>query len=328
MKPKVYATFVLPKPAKERIEAVCDLRTWDGKGPIPREVLSECIRDVEGLVTGPVDKVDAELIDKASKLRVISNYAVGYDNIDVDRATRRGIIVGNTPDVLTDTTADLAFALMLAAARRVVESDREVRSGNWKPETWDPMNLLGQDVHDAALGIIGLGRIGIAVARRAKGFGMTLLYYSRTRKREIEKELGIRYVEFEELLAGSDFITIHVNLTPQTRHLIGRRELEKMKATCVLVNTSRGSVVDNMALYDALREGKIAFAALDVTEPEPLPTDHPLLSLTNVVVTPHIGSASVTTRNKMGVMAAQNLIAGLEGKMLPNPVNPKALGGG
>lgn len=325
MKPKVFVTRLLPKEAMDRIGSKCEVTVWDEELPPTREVLLEKVRDVEGLLCLLTDKVDAELMSRALNLRVISNCAVGFDNIDMAEATKRGIIVGNTPGVLTETTADFAFGLIMAAARRIVEGDRQVRAGKWK--TWGPMILLGQDLHGATLGIVGLGRIGSAVARRANGFGMRILYHNPTRRRDVEGELGIRYVEFESLLAESDFVTIHVNLTPETYHLIGRKELATMKSTSVLVNTSRGAVVDNMALYEALRDGKIAFAALDVTEPEPIVPDHPLLTLRNLIVTPHIASASVATRTKMGLMAADNLIAGLKGEMPSHPVNPEVLKG-
>ena len=286
-------------------------------------MILENIVDVEGLLSLLTDKIDAEVMDRAPKLKVISNCAVGFDNIDIAAATKCGIVVGNTPGVLTETTADFAFALLMAAARRIVEGDKVVRAGEWK--TWGPMILLGQDVHAATLGIVGLGRIGIAVARRAKGFGMKIQYYDVTRNRQAEQELGVEYADLEKVLSESDFLTIHTNLTPQTHHLIGAKQFEKMKRNCILVNTSRGPIVDNMALYMALRDGKIAYAALDVTEPEPIPKDHPLLTLQNVIVVPHIASASVATRTKMALMAADNLIAGLKGEMPPNPINPEAL---
>ncbi len=323
MKPKVYVTRLLPKPAMDRIESFCDAKIWPSELPPPRDVLLDNVREVEGLVSLLTDKVDTELFGKARKLRVVSNCAVGFDNIDVAEATKRRIIVGNTPGVLTETTADFAFTLMSAAARRVVEGDNLVRTGKWK--TWGPMVLMGEDLHGATLGIVGLGRIGAAVAQRAKGFGMRLLYYDVARHAQVEDELGIQHVGFDELLAESDFITIHTNLTAETHHLIGAKQFEKMKRTCVLVNTARGPIVDNMALYEALRDGKIGFAALDVTEPEPLPSDHPLISLNNVIITPHIASASVKTRTKMALMAADNLIAGLKGEMPPSPVNPEVL---
>jgi glyoxylate reductase len=324
MKPKVYVTRLLPKDAMDKIHSFCDAKVWEGELPPPRKVLLENVTDIDGLLSLLTDKIDAELMNRARKLRVISNCAVGFDNIDVQEATKRGIIVSNTPGVLTDTTADFAFALLMAAARRVVEGDRVVRAGKWK--TWGPMILLGQDVHGATLGIIGLGRIGSAMAKRAKGFGMRILYSDVVRNKQAEEELGIEYVNIDTLFTRSDFITIHTTLTPETHHLIDQKQFEKMKRTAVLVNTSRGPIVDNMALYDALRSGKIAYAALDVTEPEPIPADHPLLTLDNVIVVPHIASASVATRTKMGLMASDNLIAGLKGEMPPNPVNPEVLG--
>ena len=323
MKPRVYVTRILPKEAMDRVNSFCDAKTWDGPLPPPRDVLEENVVNIEGLLSLLTDKIDAALMDKAPKLKVISNYAVGFDNVDVPAATKRGIIVGNTPGVLTETTADLAFALMMAAGRRIVEGDKEVRAGKWK--TWGPMILLGQDIHGATLGIIGLGRIGASVARRAKGFGMKIIYYDIIRNENVEKELGIQYTDLNSLLSQSDFITIHTNLTKETHHLISSKQFELMKRTGILVNTSRGPIVDNMALYEALRSKKIAYAGLDVTEPEPLPADHPLLTLDNVIVVPHIASASVASRTKMGLMAADNLIAGLKGEMLPNPVNPQVL---
>ena len=323
MKPKVYVTRLLPKEAMDRIYSFCDAKVWDGELPPTRGVLLENVTDIDGLLSLLTDTVDAELMNRAPKLKVISNCAVGFDNIDVQEATKRSIIVGNTPGVLTDTTADFAFALLMAAARRVVEGDKLVRAGKWK--TWGPMTLLGQDVHGASLGIIGMGRIGSAVARRAEGFGMKILYTDVARNKQAEAELGIEYVGIDTLLAKSDFITLHTNLTPETHHLIGKNQFQKMKETAVLVNTSRGPIVDNMALYEALRSGRISYAALDVTEPEPIPADHPLLTLENVIVVPHIASASVATRTRMGLMAADNLIAGLKGEMPPNPVNPEVL---
>ena len=323
MKPRVYVTRILPKPAMDRINSYCDAKTWEGELPPPRDVLLENVANVEGLLSLLTDKIDAELMDKAPKLKVVSNYAVGFDNVDIAAATKRGIVVGNTPGVLTETTADFAFTLLMSAARRVVEGDKMVRAGNWK--TWGPMTLLGQDIHGSTLGIVGLGRIGVAIARRAKGFGMRLMYYDVIRQPEAEKEFGIEFVDINKIFAESDFITLHTNLTPQTHHLIGAEQLKKMKKNCILINSSRGPIIDNMALSEALRNGTIAYAALDVTEPEPIPSDHPLLKLDNVIIAPHIASASVTTRTKMALMAADNLIAGLKGEMPPNPVNPEAL---
>jgi glyoxylate reductase len=323
MKPKVYVTRLLPKEAMDRIHSNCEATVWDGELPPPRDVLLKNVADVEGLLSLLTDKIDAELMDKAPKLKVVSNYAVGFDNIDIPEATKRGIIVGNTPGVLTDTTADFAFTLIMSAARRVAEGDRYVRAGKWK--TWGPMLLLGQDVNGSTLGIIGLGRIGAAVARRAKGFNMRTMYYDVIRQKQYEDELGIEYATLDKVLTESDFITVHTNLTPETHHLISTKQFEKMKRTCILVNTSRGPIVDNMALYEALRTGKILYAGLDVTEPEPLPSNHPLLTLDNVIIAPHIASASVVTRTKMGLIAADNLIAGLKGQLGPAPVNPDVL---
>jgi len=323
MKPKVYVTRLLPKEAMDRIHSNCEATVWDGELPPPRDVLLKNVADVEGLLSLLTDKIDAELMDKAPKLKVVSNYAVGFDNINIPEATKRGIIVGNTPGVLTDTTADFAFTLIMSAARRVAEGDRYVRAGKWK--TWGPMLLLGQDVYGSTLGIIGLGRIGAAVARRAKGFNMRTMYYDVIRQKQYEDELGIEYATLDKVLTESDFITVHTNLTPETHHLISTKQFEKMKRTCILVNTSRGPIVDNMALYEALRTGKILYAGLDVTEPEPLPANHPLLTLDNVIIAPHIASASVVTRTKMGLIAADNLIAGLKGQLGPAPVNLEVL---
>lgn len=322
-RPKVYVTRILPKQAMDKIDSYCDAEVWDGELEPPRDILLEKVRNAEGLVSLVTDRIDAELIDRAVKLKVISNYAVGVDNVDVKAATSRGIFVGNTPGVLTETTADFAFALIMSAARRVVEADKSVRAGHWK--TWEPMVLLGQDIYGSTLGIIGLGRIGSAVAKRAKGFGMRILYYDINRQSKTEEELGIEWADMEKILVESDFITLHTNLSPLSYHLIGAEEFKMMRRNCILINTSRGSVVDNMALYEALRDGRIAYAALDVTEPEPIPVNHPLLQLSNVIITPHIASASVATRTKMALMAAENLIAGLKGMLPPNPANPEVL---
>ena len=255
------------------------------------------------------------------QLKVIAQYAVGFDNIDHAAATARGIPVGNTPGVLTETTADFAWALLMAAGRRVAEGDRYTRAGHWK--TWGPSILLGRDVSGATLGIIGFGRIGQAVARRARGFGMRILYFDTNRNQEAEAELGAEYASFETVLGEADYLTLHTALTEDTRHLIGTSQFSLMKPTAVLVNTSRGPVVDEAALYYALSHGQIASAGLDVTEVEPLPMDSPLLSLENVILAPHIASASVQSRTKMAVMAAENIAAGLAGKKLPTCANPE-----
>jgi lactate dehydrogenase-like 2-hydroxyacid dehydrogenase len=269
------------------------------------------------------DRVDDEFLDAAGLgLRVVSNMAVGYDNIDVPACTRRGIPVGNTPGVLTETTADLAWALILAAARRLPEGERFVHSGAWR--TWSPTHQLGLDVHGATLGIVGLGRIGQAVARRAIGFGMPVLYASRRRvDPAIEAGLNATWVPMDDLLARADIVTLHVDLNPSTRRLIDAAALARMKPTAILVNTTRGPVVDPAALYRALRDGTIRAAALDVTDPEPIPVDDPLLTLDNCLIVPHIGSATEATRGKMAAMAAGNLLAGVRGERLPNSVNPE-----
>ena len=321
MKPKVYVTRKVPEESIAKLQPECEIEVWGGELPVPEDVLVEKVRDIDGLYCLLTDRVDQKLLDAAPHLRVVSNMAVGYDNIDVAACTARGIPVGNTPGVLTETTADLAFALLMAAARRIVEGVDYVRAGRWK--TWGPVLLVGPDVHGATLGIIGLGRIGQAVARRARGFDMRILYHDIYPMPEAEASLGVTFADKDTLLAESDFVTLHVNLTEETYHLIGREELGKMKPTAVLVNASRGGVVDPEALYEALQQGEIACAALDVTEPEPIPEDDPLLDLPNCIVVPHIGSASVATRTKMATMAAENLLAGLRGEPLPNCINPE-----
>lgn len=318
MKPKVFITRKIPEKGLAQIRAACDTDIWEGDLPPSREVLLARVRGVDGILSLLTDKIDTEIMDAAGpQLKVVSNMAVGYDNIDIPAATARGIAVGNTPGILTETTADFAFALLLAAARGVVAGERFVRAGKW--QTWEPMRLLGVDVHGATLGIVGFGRIGQAVARRAAGFGMRVLYHQR-HDSPAAASLGAVRVDFETLLRESDFVSLHVPLTPETRHLMDARAFQLMKKSAMLINTARGSVVDSAALYSALRNGEIAFAALDVTEPEPISPDDPLLTLENVLVTPHLGSASVATRAKMAVMAAENLLAGVHGKPLPNAV--------
>ena len=316
---KVYVTRVIPEEGLKLVEAAASVEVWPEEGPPPREVLLEKVRDVDGLLCLLTDRIDAELLDRAPRLRVVSNLAVGYDNIDVPACTARGIRVGNTPGVLTETTADLAFALLMATARRIVEAERFLRDGKWK--TWSPMLLTGRDVHHATLGIVGMGRIGYEMAKRAHGFDMTVLYADVRPHEAAERDYGARRLPLDELLAQSDFVTIHTPLLPETRGLIGAEALARMKPTAILVNTSRGPVVDQTALYEALKNGVIAGAGLDVFEVEPLPMDSPLLTLENVVLAPHIGSASIATRTRMSVLAAENLVAGLRGENLPNPVN-------
>jgi lactate dehydrogenase-like 2-hydroxyacid dehydrogenase len=284
------------------------------------------VAGIDGLLSLLTDRVDDELLDAAGpQLKVVSNFAVGFDNIDLAACTRRGIPAGNTPGVLTETTADLAFALLMAAARRIPESVDYVRAGRWK--TWGPMLLMGVDVHGATLGIVGFGRIGREMARRGRGFGMRIVYHDvHPATPEEEAELGASRVEMDELLRTSDFISLHVNLTDETHHLIDADALGAMKPNAVLVNTSRGPVVDPAALEIALRTGQIFAAGLDVTEPEPLPVEHPLVGLPNCVVVPHIASASKVTRGKMAAMAAANLLAGLRGERLPTCINPEVYG--
>jgi len=328
MKPKVFVTRQIPEKGLKMIKEYYDVEVWDKYTPPPRDVLLQKAREVDALVTLLTDKIDKELLDNAPRLRIVAQYAVGYDNIDVDYATKRGVYVTNTPGVLTDATADLTWAILLAAARRVVEADKFVRSGDyWKTGTgWHPMMMLGAHVTGKTLGIIGMGRIGRAVAKRAKGFGMRILYYQRHRLPEdVERELGAKYVDLETLLRESDFVSIHVPLTEETYHMIGERELRLMKRSAVLVNTARGAVVDTNALVKALKEGWIAAAALDVFEQEPLPPDHPLTKLNNVVLTPHIGSATIETRTKMAELVAENLIAFYKGEVPPTLVNKEVV---
>jgi lactate dehydrogenase-like 2-hydroxyacid dehydrogenase len=303
------------------VRETCDVRMWEGELPPPREVVLDEVTGCDGLLCLLTTAVDAEVIAAGEKLRVISQMAVGVDNVDVGAATAAGIPVGHTPGVLTDATADMTFALLMAGARRVSEGVDYVRAGKWR--TWDPMGLLGADVWGATLGIVGLGRIGAAVARRACGFAMRILYHDPTRKPELETELGVEYAELDELLAEADFVSLHCPLIPETRHLIDERALRRMKPMTILVNAARGPVVDSDALVRALREGWIARAALDVTDPEPIPADHPLVSLPNCTIVPHLGSATVTSRNRMATIAAANLLAGLRGERLPHCVNPE-----
>jgi glyoxylate reductase len=324
---KVFVARIIPDDGLRKVTEATDATVWQDDLPPPRDKLLASVAGCDGVVTLLTDRVDAEFLDRAgSQLKVVSNYAVGFDNVDVPECTRRGIPVGNTPGVLTETTADLAFALLMAAARRVAEGDRYVRAGKWK--TWGPMLLMGPDVHGATIGIVGFGRIGQAVAKRAAGFGMTILYHDVNElPAEVTRPLGASYVSMDELLKLSDFVSLHVNLTPETTHLIDEAALRSMKKSAVLVNTSRGPVVDGKALFEALRDGEIFAAALDVTEPEPLPADDPLLTLDNCLVVPHIASASRATRSKMAEMAADNLLAGLRGERLPTPVNPEVYDG-
>ena len=323
VRPRVFVTRIIPEPGLQPVTDQTEADVWPDELPPPRVELLRRVAGVDGLLSLLTDTVDDELLDAAGpSLRVVSNFAVGFDNIDVAACTRRGIPVGNTPGVLTETTADLAFALLMAAARRIPEGYDHVRAGRWK--TWGPMLLLGQDVHGATLGIVGFGRIGREMARRAAGFDMRVLYHDVNRASpDDEQRLNARAVEMDELLAKSDFVSLHTNLTPETRRMVDAQAFGRMRRTAILINTSRGPVVDHDALVVALRDGVIGGAALDVTDPEPLPADHPLLGLANCLVVPHIASASVATRGRMAAMAAANLFAGLRAERLPNCVNPE-----
>ena len=317
MKPNVFVTRNIP--GLDRLTDICQVDLWPEDFPPPYATLCERIRGVDGLLCMLTDRIDGALMDAAgSKFKVISQMAVGYDNIDVQAAHQRGIAIGNTPGVLTETTADLAFALLLASARRLMEGVRYIQNGQWI--TWQPTALLGSDVTGATLGIVGLGRIGRAVAKRAAGFDMTVLAYSPHLSDAEAAQSGVQRVDLPELLQRSDFVSLHCLLSPETRHLINATTLAQMKRSAILINTTRGPVVDQIALYEALVNGVIAGAALDVTDPEPLQADHPLLKLPNVIIVPHVGSATVGTRGKMAQIAVDNLIAGVSGQPLPHGV--------
>ena len=317
MPEKVLVTREIPSAGLLALEPF-DVRVLHERPPERGELL-DAVRGVSGILSTATEKMDGELMDAAGEdLKVIANMAVGYDNVDVEASAERGIVVTNTPGVLDETTADVAFMLLLAAARRLGEGERLLRAGRW--EWWGPKQLMGRDVWGKRLGILGLGRIGQAVARRAKGFGMDVLYYNRSRKEEAEQELGARYMDLDELLETADFVSVHTPLTDETYHLIGPKELGRMKPTAILVNTSRGPVVDEGALAEALAGGRIFAAGLDVYEEEPVV--HPkLLELENVVLAPHIGSASIETRDKMAALAAENIVAVLSGQEPKTPVN-------
>ena len=323
-KPEVFVTRKLPQKALTMIEKECSMEINPHDRAMTRGELKEAIQGIDGLLCLLTDDIDEELLDLNPDLKVIANYAVGYDNIDVEACTQKGIPVSNTPGVLDDTTADLAWTLLMCTARRVIEADKFIRAGKY--EGWGPMMFLGGDIYNKTLGIIGLGRIGTGVARRArKGFGMDVNYYDANRKKEAEKELGINYLELNDLLQTSDFISVHVPLTSATEKMIGEKEFKIMKESAYLVNTARGAVIDEKALLQALRDGEIAGAGLDVYEDEPKLTPG-LAGQDNVVLLPHIGSASIETRTKMATMAADNLLAGLKGEKMPNIINPEAGG--
>jgi len=319
VKPKVFVTRRLPAGGMATLRGHFELDVWEGEDAPPKEEIMRRVADADGMVSLLTDPIDADVISAAKKLKIIAQYAVGYNNIDLAAAAQRGIIVTNTPEALTQTTADLVFALLVSVARRIPEADRYVRDGKWKV-AWAPELMLGQDVHGKTLGIVGFGRIGKQLAYRASGFKMRILYCDTKNDGEVEKELGATRVELEELLKESDFVSLNVPLNERTRGMIGAKQLAMMKPTAYLINTSRGSVVDEKALADALRDGKIAGAALDVFDREPLPTDSPFLKLNNAVLVPHIGSATLETRERMAAMVAENLIAFFGGKTPPNAV--------
>ncbi|MCS7087970.1 MAG: D-glycerate dehydrogenase [Thermoflexales bacterium] len=322
-KPLVFVTRRIPEPALNLLREHVALSLWDELKPVPRDVLLREVAHAEGLITMLSDRVDAELLNAAPRLRVVANMAVGYDNIDLHALTEHGVVVTNTPDVLTEATADMAWALLLAAARRVVEGHKVVESGRW--ETWHPFYMLGQEVHGATLGVVGAGRIGAAVMRRGLAFHMRLQYYSRRRVPQLEAALGATYCALDDLLRTSDFVVVTVPLTEETRGMFGAREFALMKDTAVFVNVARGGVVKEAELVEALRRGRPWAAGLDVFAVEPTPPNNPLLSLPNVVATPHVGSATLRTRTAMAVLAARNVIAVLSGQPPLTPVNVEVL---
>lgn len=318
-RPAVYVTRLLPGGAIDFLKHHASVRVWRDEGPPPRKELLLQAAASDGIISLLTDRIDAVLLSQSPRLAVVSNMATGFDNVDVEAATERRVLVTRTPGVLSETTAEFTIALLFAAARRVAEGDRLVRDGRWK--TWGPSVLLGADLAGSTLGIIGLGGIGEAVARRGRALEMRVIYHSRTRKKDIERDIGVRYVTLATLLERSDFVTLHAPLTSVTRHMIGRHELEAMKPQSVLINTARGPLVDQTALYRALKSGRIAAAALDVTDPEPISRDDPLLTLDNVLITPHIASATTSTRSKMAMLAAENLVQALSGRLPKHAVN-------
>jgi glyoxylate reductase len=322
---KVFVTRLLPEVGLNLLRSACTAEVWPEPLPPPPDVLRAKLADCDGLISLLTDRIDAALLVRAPRLKVVSNFAVGFNNIDVAACTERGIAVGNTPNVLTDATADMAFCLLIAAARRVVEGHRYTLSGRW--QTWEPLGHLGQELTGRTLGVLGLGRIGFALAQRCRGgWGMNILYNDLRPNAEAERVLGARRVDFDTLLRESDFLSLHANLDERTRGIIGAAALGKMKPTAVLINTARGPLVDQPALAEALRAGTIFAAGLDVTDPEPPRPDDPLLQLPNVIVAPHIASATVVARDRMAELCARNLLAGLTGQPLPGWVNPEVQG--
>ena len=320
--PQAFVTRQIFPEALELIGEAAQIEVWPGEYPPSPEKLAEKVSSVDGVLTNIMDRMDASLLARSPRLKVISQVSVGLDNVDLVEASRRGVLVGYTPGVLAKATADVGFALLMSAARRISESERWVRAGQWEI-AHHPMYWLGVDINGATLGIVGMGHVGLEMAKRALGFDMKVLYYSKTRKPELEERYGLEYAEPNVLLSTADFVSLHVPLTPETRHFISERELRMMKETAILVNVARGAVVDSKALYTALSENWIRAAALDVTDPEPIPADDPLLSLENLVVSPHVGSASMGSRREMCMVAARNLVAGLKGERLEHCANPE-----
>jgi glyoxylate reductase len=324
-RPKTYITRRVPQAAIDIVAAACDYDIWDSEDqPTPRDVLLHAAANADGVLAMLADRIDAEFLDAAPRCRVVANMAVGYDNADVPALTRRGVLLTNTPGVLTETTADLAWALLMAAGRRIVEGQKLIEAGRWK--SWSPMFMVGQDIYGATLGIVGAGRIGSAVARRAAAFNMRVLYHNRRPSAELEAQTGAQYRPLDDLLREADFVVALVPLTTETRGMFGAREFALMKPTAVFVNIARGPIVKELDLVAALEQGSPGAAGLDVFENEPIGADHPLLALPNVTAVPHIGSASVATRTRMATTAATNLVAALTGQPVQNPVNPEVLG--
>lgn len=306
MKKRIFITRKIPAEIKSGLEQDFNVEMWEEEHiPVPIRILEEKISQCDGLFCLLTEQIDAQLLEKAKSLKVISNMAVGFNNIDVETATKHGIAVTNTPGVLTETTADLTFALLMATARRIPEAEQYLRSGEW--ETWSPMLLTGQDIWGTTLGLIGLGRIGTAVVKRAKGFGMNVIYTSRTQKPEVEKQLEITYKPLDDLLQRADFICVMTPYTKETENLISTEQFNLMKSNAILINTARGGIVNEEALVEAIQTKKIWGAGLDVFESEPISKDDPLLQLPNVVTLPHIGSASIQTRMRMARLAAENV---------------------
>jgi glyoxylate reductase len=323
-RPCVYITRKLPHAAIAIVAETCDYRIWDDEAnPVPRETLLREVADADGILALLTDRIDDQLLAAAPQLRIVANMAVGYDNVDLAALTKRNVLLTNTPGVLTETTADLAWALLMAAARRIVEGHNLIAANQWN--TWSPMFLTGQDIYGATLGVVGAGRIGTAVLRRAAGFNMRLRYHNRNPSLELEAQTSATYCELDDLLRESDFVVVLVPLNDETRGMFGATQFALMKETAVFVNASRGPVVRELELVAALKRGRPWAAGLDVFEREPIAADHPLLALPNVVAVPHIGSASVATRTRMATTAARNLAEFLSGNPPPNPVNTEVL---